>query len=158
MIDNISIIEACHSNALQQDTFFRQKIEEVEKNTNTNRIEMQQWYQQGYLSFNPVELSEFDDRHIVEIAFLASILKSGLTESLIKQILEDLPKPYCYDPDRMFYSFYSKEWVTVPPIEDIINLYLNDLAENGENELLNELSDRVKELLDNAPTEDDEIE
>jgi len=158
MIDNISIIEARHSNALIQNTFFRQKIEEVEKNNNTNRVEMQQWYEQGYLSFNPVELSGFDDHHVVEIAFLASFLKSGLTESLIKQILEDLPKPYCYDPDRTFYSFYRKEWVTIPPIEDIINLYLNNLAENAENELLNELSDRVKVLLDNAPTEDDEIE
>ena len=158
MFDDISIIEARHSNALIQNTFFRQKIEEVEKNTNISRIEMHQWYQQGFLSFNPVELSEFDDRHIVEIEFLASFLKSELKESLIKQILEDLPKPYCYDPGRTFYSFYCKQCVTIPSPEEITGLYLEHLVEYDEWELLHDLSDQIKELLDNAPTEDDEIE
>jgi len=158
MFDDISIIEARHSDALRYDTLFRQKIEELEKNTNISRVEMQQWYQQGFLSFNPVELLEFDDRHLYEIVFLGGIFKSGLPESSIKQILENLPKPYCYNPERTFYSFYCKEWVSIPSIEEITGSYLKHLVEYDEWELLHDLSDQIKELLDNAPTEDDEIE
>jgi len=129
-------------------------IDEFEVRTKTSGDEMRRWHKRGLISFDPDCGTEFDDRHQIEVEFVAALLRSGLGDAWIERILEHLPKPYCYSTGQTFYSFAHGQWVTIPPerdVDDIINEHLDELAEAKDWAGLRDLCKRIEDLI---PTEE----
>jgi hypothetical protein len=150
MNDKLADLSPRHAMSLDQGLLFKMTLEELEATTEVSAKEMLQWHERGLLSFGPHEEVDFDDRHRVEVEFIAGLVRSGLTAAWIDKVLSHLPKPYCYDSARTFYSFAHKTWITLPEIpdpEEVVKQYLIDLAEDEEWETLENLKGRILELL-----------
>ncbi|MCG2740519.1 MAG: hypothetical protein L6300_09835 [Syntrophaceae bacterium] len=117
--------------------------------------DLSRWNSKGLVSFDgslDFNLNEYDDPLIFELTFVRDVVRSGLSDSQIKNILEHLPKPFAFNPDRIAYSF-KYGWVeTVPAVstEDIIEEHLDSCLEEMDTEELQELQERISELLDLA--------
>jgi len=112
---------------------------EFEAVTEVSRDEMGRWHKRGMLSFDPWEVRAFEERHRIEVEFVAGLVRYGLPDAWLDRLLAGLPRPYCYDPDRTFFSFRFRQWVTVPPAldpEEVVEQHLETcLAEVMEQHL-----------------------
>lgn len=127
---------------------------ETEKSVSAD--EMKRWHDKGWLSFNPFDLSEFDEPQWVEIEFVKAVARFGLTDDWIDHILASLDEPYCYNPKNTFYSFADKCWKTAPePIETLAKMkeiayeYIQKLGDVGKLEELTEMRDEINDMLEN---------
>ncbi|MDP3209449.1 MAG: hypothetical protein Q8M65_09905, partial [Rhodoglobus sp.] len=83
----------------------------------------------------------------------------GLSDAHLVRLFSELPRPMTFDPAAVTYSF-SFGWVaakTEPPmepdeiVEDHLDTWLEELAEAGGRARLNELRERIGELLESMP-------
>jgi hypothetical protein len=117
--------------------------------------ELSRWNSKGWVSFDgsvDSQLNEHDDPLIFQLIFVRDIVRSGLSDSQIEYILDQLPKPLAFNPDRIAYSF-KYGWVETVPAEspeDIIEEYIDSWLEEIDTERLQELQERIYELLDPA--------
>ena len=159
MNDPLAHMPPRHASALAQATLFRVHLAMFEIQTQVSADEMQRWHERGLLSFDPHETAEFDERHRLEVTFLAGLVRSGLPDAWIDRVLDGLPKPYCYDPHETFYSFTGGCWVTLPAEpdhQDVTDQYLRDLADAEDWEALQALRACIDDLL--TPEDADETE
>lgn len=150
MIDPLARFCARHAEALVQRSLFTMNLEELESTTKVSADEMRRWRDQGFLAFDPREVTAFDERHRVELEFVAAVVRSGLGDAWVESLLAQLRKPYCYDPNQTFYSFSHRRWVTLPPqkdTEELIDQYLAELADGENWSTLRELRDRIEDML-----------
>ncbi|MCE5264843.1 MAG: hypothetical protein LLG97_15095 [Deltaproteobacteria bacterium] len=103
-----------HSLALFQPTLFRMNPEEFTAHTGVSLDEMRLWNEKGWLSFDPFQIDEFDERERQEVLFIRALARSGLSYAMVNNLLFGLKKPFCYDPEETFYSFAKDSWVTLP--------------------------------------------
>ena len=151
MSHDVASLPPRHAMALRQGTLFTIALEELEAATRVSRDEMRRWQDRGLLSFDPLAVERFDERHRIEIEFVNGLVRCGLPDAWIGRLLENLPKPYCYDPNCTFYSFVHGRWVTLPPApppEEVVQGYLDDLAGAEDWATLHEIQERVAELLE----------
>lgn len=117
--------------------------------------ELSRWNSKGWVSSDgsvDLQLNEYDDPLIFKLTFVRDIVRSGLSDSQIEYILDQLPKPLAFNPDRIAYSF-KYGWVETVPAElpeDIIEEYIDSWLEEIDAERLQELQERIYELLDPA--------
>jgi hypothetical protein len=62
------------------------------------------------ISFDPRRQTCLDDSQAAELTFLGSLVLAGCSRSLLRVLLRDLRRPYCYDIDRIFYDWHSEHW------------------------------------------------
>jgi len=117
--------------------------------------DLSRWNSKGWVSFDgsvDFKLNEYDDPLIFKLTFVRDIVRSGLSNSQIEYLLDQLPKPFAFNPDRIAYSF-KYGWVETMPEEspeDIIEEYIDSWLEEIDTERLQELQNRIFELLDPA--------
>ena len=113
------------------------------------------WHEHGWLSFGEKmneELDEFDDPKLFEIQIVRDIVRSGLADVQIENLLTKLPKPFAFDPDRLAFSF-RHGWVCVaPPIavpepSEVIEQNLDNWIAECDEETLEGLRERVTDVL-----------
>lgn len=63
-----------------------------------------------FLSFDPLHQAFLDDSQAAELTFLGSLVLAGCSRSLLRVLLRDLHRPYCYDIDQIFYDWHSEQW------------------------------------------------
>jgi len=72
------------------------------------------WKAIGWLSPDTAAGQTMHTPEFYEVVFVRSIARSGLSDQQITTLLDELPKPYCYDPLLVAYSF-ALGWVQRPP-------------------------------------------
>lgn len=140
-----------HSGAIQP-SLFKQSSDDFVTDMRVSIDEMKRWQENEWLSFDPVMLREFDEKERIEVLFIKSVVRFGLSDSMVNRILSGLDKPYCYDPKETFFSFEREMWITLPPEPDPIDTVsegVESLIESEEWEELTSLKDRISECLEN---------
>jgi len=139
-----------HALALTQNCLFTMGLDEFEASAQVSGDEMQRWRERGFLSFDPRVVVAFDDRHRIEVEFIAALVRSGLGDAWIEEILGGLRKPYCYNPAQTFYSFSHRRWITLPPAQKAQEVIIHQLATLARAEewiVLRDLRDRIEGML-----------
>lgn len=134
-----------HSLCLHQNTLFMKTREEFLKEIGVVSDELKQWKQLGLLSFDIDEITEFDEKEIIEASFIKALVKnSGISFDRILFMLSKLEKPYCYDLRDIFWDFRKNEWHS---IENLLENKIQEYIENNFEELFNEYFDNYLENL-----------
>ncbi|MBL7110196.1 MAG: hypothetical protein ISS11_08165, partial [Candidatus Marinimicrobia bacterium] len=72
------------------------------------------WFNSGYLSFNPMSFDELNSEHEIELEFIASLFNSGITLESIDKMLDKLNKPFRYSFRSVYFNFLNNEWNYLP--------------------------------------------
>jgi hypothetical protein len=113
------------------------------------------WHKQGWVSFGPDRQTSLELQDVNEIRFVRDVVRSGLSDAYISELLEQLPRPLNFSPDEVAYSF-SLGWVwagAVPEpnpdetVNEHVDDWLEELAANDNQIRLAELRDRIDQLL-----------
>jgi hypothetical protein len=114
--------------------------------------ELNRWHCRGWTSFDAsssLEMDLFDDPKVWELYFVRNIVRSCLTDAQVTWLLEQIPKPYAFDPDRIVFSF-RYGWLAVisnyDP-EEIIEDNLDYWLKTCKKDRLKCLRNRIDELL-----------
>lgn len=132
---------------------FHAPTDEVLAELRVSVNEGHRWFENGWLTFDVQtqgSLSFVDER---EIQFICSIVRSGISEALIDRLLRELRRPYCYDCDKVAYSF-THGWVALPQRENPFDVverhlpeWLNSLVDRDELDKLEAVRDQIDSLL-----------
>ena len=136
---------------MSQGWLFTSTSEEFVVEMSVSCDEMASWQRKGWLSFDPTALIEYSQPERIEVLFIKGLTRSGLSDALINRTLASLEKPYCYDPDKTFYSFLENCWISLPlraDPADITSDYITELAEAEKWDALRELQGRISEALE----------
>ena len=111
-------------------------------------------YKNGWLSFNPRSVSRIEEDNEAELLFVGSLVACGCNEAMLKKLLADLQKPYCYRPNQIYFDWVAKKWRLIPDHEDpvpeeVFTDWLDVLAGDGAIRKIREL----KTAILNAETE-----
>ncbi len=107
----------------------------------------------GFLSFDPGCVISLDESREAELVFLGSLVASGCTRTVLRHLLANLRKPYCYDVRRVFYEWHSRQWRLLPGEDDPEGAFfamLERLRDRHAEEVLLNLRDWLDEALDLA--------
>ena len=134
-----------------QPDLFPRPTDEFLALARVSRDELGRWKGLGWIAFDincPDYLEKINMPEVSEICFVRNIARSGLSDELITELLQELPKPYRYDPLLTAYSF-SHGWVQAPPVPDVAEVdevieenlsdWIREQAEAGNIERLREL-------------------
>ena len=138
-----------------QQSLFQITLKDALVRLRISEDDLSRWNTKGWVSFDgavDARLNDYDDPLIFNLTFVRDIVRSGLSDSQIEYILDQLPKPLAFNPDRIAYSF-KYGWVETVPAEspeDIIEEHLDSWLEEIDAERLQELQKRIYELLDPA--------
>lgn len=146
-----------------QPSLFRISLDEALMRLRISPDELTRWHAKGWTSFGAsggLDVDEFDDPKTWELCFVRDIVRSGLTDAQIAWLLETLPRPFAFNPDRIAFSFLHG-WIEVVPcrepetsIDGVLDLWLETC---DEGQLLS-LRDKIEELLNAFKDSDAEIE
>ena len=140
-----------HSEALHQLTFFKQSPDEFLVERGVSIDEMNRWHENGWLSFDPATIQEYDEKESIEVLFIKAVVRFGISDAMVNRLFSRLDKPYCYDPKITFFSFEQDSWITLPPKsdpKDTVSEGIEALIENEEWEELRSLMDRISEVIE----------
>jgi len=125
-----------------QPTLFPLTYEDLCSQAEVTHSELSAWRALGLLSFDPAPGTRFEPAHVAEAQFLAGLMRSGLPQAFITQLLATLIKPYSYHPFTTAYSFVLRRWIGVAQKydqEEVVDEYLCGLEEEQNIERLVEL-------------------
>jgi len=138
-----------------QASLFPEDVHDVLARLKISSDDLARWHQYGWVSFGTNTADHLEPAQIDELVFVRDVVRSGLSDALLKMLFEQLPKPLAADPDRIAFSF-TYGWVlptlTSEPdldgyVEDNVDTWLEQLAEEGQIARLTELRDKIEELL-----------
>lgn len=153
-----SDLQPKHSEYLGEHTLFPMSLESFEVMAQVSADEMRRWHDAGWLSFDPYKLHQVDWAEDTEVRFIRALARSGLSDERISELLAPLAKPYCYGPERTFYSFEKRSWITLPPKPAFcLKDEITGLVEVEDWDALEVIRDDIDELLEQA-TDDAEEE
>jgi hypothetical protein len=152
----------------QQESLFKLSLETALAREKVSPDELNRWHAQRWISFAfvPMELNDPDDQKILELVFVRDVVRSGLSDAQITQLLADCPKPHSFDPDRTAFSFRYGLVQAVPPVEPeepatVIETNLDDWIQECDKDRLTQLRDqileRLKEIGDTEADEKDRL-
>jgi len=116
---------------------FKTKREEVLKQFNIAYASAQQWYKNGYLSFEIEKIEELEEPQFKELVFLNTLFNSGVSLNTIDLLLDKLEKPYAYNLHQIYYDFVKGDWKYLPTKEDF--------AEENNEDLFSDISAIIEE-------------
>ena len=132
-----------------QPTLFQDPTEEWLARTRVSRDELKRWQELGWISFDVDASPTLDEPEQWELCFVRNIVRSGLSDEQINEILGELSKPYRYDPMRTAYNF-AWGWVQCPSMPDMRDIYEiidENLSEWIEEQVANGNTDRLGDLM-----------
>jgi hypothetical protein len=139
----------------RQPTLFPILLKKLLKELDISRGELNEWGERGWTVLSDSN-EKVDEPQRFELAFLRDITRSGLRPDQINLLLQSLDKPYAYNPQKTLLSFMHG-WVQLsnPPspaevIEEHLDDWLSELADNGETERLAEIARTVTRLIREA--------
>ena len=142
-----------HSVEIFQQSLFQTTLKDELVRLRISADELSRWYSSDWVSFDgstDLRLNEHDDPRILELIFVRDISRSGLSDSQLKYLFDQLPKPFAFDPDRIAYSF-RYGWVEIvqtEPPENMIEDHIYEWLEMIDTERLQELQEQISKLLD----------
>lgn len=144
-----------------QPTLFPQPAAEVLAELHVSFDDAQRWSKVGWLSFEAIGRTEIDEPEQRELRFVRNIARSGLSDSQVNQLLSQLRKPYCYDPESTAYHFrygwVSPRWShPFPVIEQHLTNWIDYLVSVGDLGPLDDLRGYIDEQLDDASDDEEE--
>jgi hypothetical protein len=71
-------------------------------------------HQDGWLSFPPDRTPQLDEAQETELRFIGSLVIAGCDNNMLALLLGDLPKPYSYDPRRLYFDWAARRWRVLP--------------------------------------------
>lgn len=89
----------------------------------------------GWLSFDPAAILELNPAQETELVFIGTLVAAGCDESLLRQLLSGLRKPYAYRPDRLYYNWTNRSWQLLPTAADLrltFESWVDDLVDNSQ--------------------------
>lgn len=115
--------------------------------------EARRLHEDGWLSFDPEAGGVLDESSEAELVFIGSLVGAGLSRPVLRQLLADLRKPYCYDVRRLFFDWRTHEWRLLPGEHDPEGAFfalLERLRERDAIDILLNLRGWLDEALDLA--------
>jgi hypothetical protein len=67
-------------------------------------------HQDGWLSFPPDRTPQLDEAQETELRFVGALVIGGCDHNMLNSLLCTLPKPYAYDPRRLYYDWSVRRW------------------------------------------------
>jgi hypothetical protein len=140
------------------------KVEALSELRVTNN-DLRRWHHRDWISFDVDTMEELDQPHQWEVEFVRNLAVSGLADVQITQLLEELPKPYAFDPCDVVYHF-GYGWVR-PVREDPFEViggnftdWIEDLGEQQNLSKLEEIASLVADQIEllTEPSDDGEEE
>ena len=147
-----------------QATLFPEDVHEVLARLKISPDDLARWDQNEWVSFDSNTTHLLGPEQIHEIIFVRDLVRSGLPDAFLKVLLEQLPKPLAVDPNQIAFSF-THGWVlpafTREPdlwehIEENVEAWLDQLAEDGQNDRLVELREKIGALIASTDDSDEE--
>ena len=138
-----------------QRSLFTDELAVVLAALRVSEDELGRWHNQGWVSFGPGRQTSLEAHDVNEIRFVRDVVRSGLSDSYIAELLAQLPRPLNFSPDEVAYSF-SLGWVWAGPVpepdpNDIVDEYVEDwldnLAANEDQSRLADLRNRIDQVL-----------
>ena len=134
-----------------QLTFFPEELSVVLVTLSVSEDELARWYGCGWVSFGPDRHTLLEQWDVNEIRFVRDVVRSGLSDAFVARLLEALPRPLNFSPDEVSYSF-GLGWVMVAPApepnsDEIVEEWIESLAEDEAEDRLTQLRDRIDGLL-----------
>lgn len=88
------------------------------KKSGLSLSQVEMLFNEGFISFNPVKLKNFNEEQHIEFVFVSALAVSNQTLFSLKSMLEKIEKPYLYSHEQIYYNFSTKEWETLPEKTD----------------------------------------
>lgn len=92
-------------------------------------------HESGWLSFDPAASAQLNPAQEAELIFLGSLVAAGCDESLLRQLLAGLQKPYAYQVDRLSYNWAARSWQLRPTDADLrstFETWVDDLVDTNQ--------------------------
>ncbi len=137
-----------------QARLFETSVESLLEQFDVTPAIVTEWYQSGYLSFDPLAFKELEEDKETEFIFIASLFKSGLSLKSVESLLERLDKPYQYNMQSVYFDFLKNDWeykTIIPDVEDQID----ELIDCEEIEELENLKGKIELFLDEYDKDDE---
>jgi len=109
---------------------------------NLNWMAALRLFENGWLSFDPASVQELNPAQEAELSFLGRLVSGGCEESLLKQMVAGLTKPYAYRLDRLYYDWENLSWElrpNTPEREAQFEAWIEDLVDMGQMPVLESL-------------------
>jgi len=130
-----------------QESLFNTSVDELLKQYKITPAIVTEWYQSGYLSYDPLAYDELDEGQEIEFHFIGSLFKSGLSLKSVETLLARLEKPYRYDLQTVYFDFLKNDWEYQPTIPEV-GEQVEYLIWDKEVDVLLEIKERIEEYLD----------
>ncbi len=101
---------------IAQGELFNQPHDRLLAQAGVSIDEVERWRALGWISYDVRDVSSLDLGRVSEICFIRNLARSGLGDLQIGTLLDELERPYLYDPVRTAYSF-AFGWVQLPPLQ-----------------------------------------
>jgi hypothetical protein len=93
-------------------------------------------HEDGWLSFPPDRTPQLDEAQETELRFVGSLVIAGCDHNMLASLLNELPKPYSYDPQKLFYDWSLRRWRALPEPdanpEAVFADWLEELVESSD--------------------------
>lgn len=133
----------------RQVPLFARDLPTICEELELSRREVTRLHKDGYLSFNPSLAGKLDESCEAEVRFLGSLVAAGCSRPMLKALLRDLEKPYCYDIRRVYYDWQGGQWRLLPGEDDIEGTFFSMLERLDERDARGELN-TIREWLEEA--------
>lgn len=156
-------LERPHQHNYRQRTLFSRPTGEALAEMKVSPDDFQRWHSMSWISFNLKETDVIEQPQENEVRFVRNLARSGLSDAQINHLLQELPKPYSFYGEPTFHFEYGWIVPSVPsggyPFDVVsknLEVWLEDLANDGNTERLEELASKISELLGQEETADEE--
>jgi hypothetical protein len=137
-----------------QECLFKVSLESALAQAQVSPDALNRWHSQGWISFAfvPMQLNDPADPKLLELHFVRDVVRSGLTDAQITQVLDKCPKPHSFDPDLTAFSFRYGLVQAIPPIEPdepetVIETHLDEWIEDCDAARLAALHEQILKRL-----------
>ena len=136
-----------------QRTLFPQDKQQALADLRVTEDDLRKWHHQGRISFDIDTVDQLDEPDMREVQFVRNLASSGLADFQMDQLLEALPKPYCFDPRYIAFHF-GYGWVEpveedpFDVIEENVADWIEDLGSSRKIRRLEEIKSLVEAQID----------
>ncbi len=145
---------------LYQRTLFPESIDDALARLHVSPDDVDRWHGWGWLSLGGEPLpSQLDEPQLCELEFVRDLARSGLSNAQVNEWTADLRKPFRYNP-RDTACCFSLGWVhiglepeepdVVALVEENVDGWLRETADEGDFERLAEIAELIRELTESA--------
>jgi hypothetical protein len=115
-----------------------------------------------WISFDPSKLGELDEGQDVELRFVGALAAAGCDNSMLGVLLRTLKRPYHYSHSVIYFDWSDGgQWCERPSAKDLVDeasvLWIEELCDDGDRELLEEIQARVSVALDELDAQNQDV-